>query len=74
MIQQHQPRNLKEYIKQHTPKVKFFRRIRSRLGVSLTIVDKWCNFDAQTSNPEYLSVLSEETGIAIEDLFKPFDD
>lgn len=74
MTQEHQPRNLREYIKQCTPKIEFFRKIRRRLGVSITMVDKWCNLDAKTDNPEYLKVLSEETGIAEENLFKSFDD
>lgn len=75
MTQENQPRNLPDYIKfLNTPKIVFYRKIRKRLGVSISIVEKWCNLDTTTSNPLYLKALSEETGIAPENLFKSFED
>lgn len=75
MTQENQPRNLQEYVQQlNTPKIAFYRKVRKKIGLSIAMIDRWCNFDAATSNPLYLKALSEETGIAPENLFKSFED
>ncbi len=62
-------RNLYEFFEALEVKVEFYRAIRKRTGLSLTMIEKWCRGDATPTKPEYLEALSEETGIAVENLF-----
>ena len=52
-----------------TGRQEFLRKVADRCDVSLNAVRGWVNFDSKTQNPERLKVLSEETGISVDDLF-----
>lgn len=52
------------------PKKDFVRRVSERCGVDLETVRVWISGKSKPSKQEYYEVLSEETGISIEMLFK----
>lgn len=61
--------NFKQFYASLDKKVEFRRAFRERCKVSHVTIDMWGKGDSQTHNPEYLSVLSEMTGIPQESLF-----
>jgi transcriptional regulator with XRE-family HTH domain len=51
-------------------KTQFVKRVARKLNMSFGAVEKWCKGMGKTQNPKALAVLSEETGIEQENLFK----
>lgn len=61
--------NLPMYYAALTEKYPFLRKVASKCDTSIATVQRWCYGDGKTKNPLYLQALSEETGIAIKNLF-----
>lgn len=69
--------NFVEFVKNlDTPKIFFYREVRQKMHakgirpVSIQTIDRWARGDSQTTKAEYLSVLSEMTGIESNNLFR----
>lgn len=61
--------NLKTYYKSRKKKYEFASRVAERCEVSLTAVLNWCNFYSTPSDEAKIQILSEESGIPVDDLF-----
>lgn len=61
--------NLKQYYKSIDNKMDFVRRVAGRCNLCTGAVLKWCFGDGKTKNETFISILSEESGIPIENLF-----
>lgn len=61
--------NLEEFYHNCEKKYEFASIVAKRCGVTLNAVLKWCKGYNKTDKPDRLKVLSEESGISIEDLF-----
>lgn len=61
--------NLRTYYKTCKKKYEFAGKVAERCGVTLNAVIKWCNFYAKPGDETKFKILSEETGIPVEDLF-----
>lgn len=68
-----QKMTLKGYYKQLPdsvhPKTDFINRVVCRTGVSVQSVRNWVIYGMKPSNPEWVKVLSEETGIPVKNLW-----
>ena len=66
--------NLKTYVdelaKNGKKKIEFQREVMIKCGVSLNTVRGWCMLDSKTNDDKKLQILSEMTGISVENLFK----
>lgn len=61
--------NLKTYYKTCKKKYEFAGKVAERCNVSLNCVINWCNFYAKPGDRTKMQILSEESGIPVEDLF-----
>lgn len=61
--------NLTEFYKQCSSKYEFASRVQKRTGVSLQAVLNWCKGYTKPSDEARMKVLSEESGIPVEELF-----
>lgn len=61
--------NLKEFYATCPKKYEFAKRVIDRTGVSITTVINWCKGYVKPGDDYKLTVLSEESGIPVEDLF-----
>lgn len=51
------------------PKSEFIHKIANLCGVTDVTVRNWLLYSTRPTNPEHIAILSEETGIAKEDLW-----
>ena len=61
--------NLIEFYAACPKKYEFAKRVIARTGVSINTVMNWCRGFVKPSDAHKLTVLSEESGIPVEDLF-----
>lgn len=61
--------NLIEFYAACPKKYEFAKRVIARTGVSINTVTNWCRGFVKPSDAHKLKVLSEESGIPVEDLF-----
>lgn len=54
----------------YSPKTQFIKRVAERCGLAEQTVRLWVKGKYNPSEPKYLEVLEEETGISRENLFK----
>lgn len=52
------------------PKTEFVNKVAARCGVNAATVRLWVKGKVKPSEPEYMIILSEETGIEIDQLFQ----
>lgn len=58
-----------EFYDQSREKYKFAVRVQRRAGVSLNTVLNWCKGYTKPSDEQNVKILSEESGIPVEELF-----
>ncbi len=61
--------NLREFYKKCPRKYEFISRVQERTGVSANSVLNWCKGYMKPGNDHKKQVLSEETGIPVDELF-----